>query len=192
MRFPTGLLVGLISLTAVALAGCTGSAPSPAPYTGAASHSASSSPAATEPIAMQTGPAEPETKAGARRAAANFYRHYSANQFAAAWDLLSPAAQRAVSRAVWVSVQAGCPSAGAGTARVIKSVLVFGNAAIVTETMAGASSRLNSAHDVFSYVDGHWGFMPNDLGIYHHGSVAADIAAAKQQGLCSGQNASPL
>jgi hypothetical protein len=179
-------------VTALALASCSGSAPAPAPFTGAPPTSASSSPAATEPVATRTGPAERETKAGARGAAAKFYRLYSASQFAASWDLLSPAAQRTVSRAIWVSVHAGCPPVGAGTRRVIKSVLVFGNAAIVTETLAGASSRLSSAHDVFSYVDGYWGFMPNDLGIYHHSSVAADIAAAKEQGLCSGQNASPL
>ena len=81
MRFSNSLLIGLTGLTAVALAGCSGSAPAPAPYIGATFSSASSSPAATQPVATQTGPAEPKTKAGARRAAANFYRLYSASQF---------------------------------------------------------------------------------------------------------------
>ncbi len=194
MRFPNGLLAGLAGLLAVGLVGCSGSSPAPAPYPGSAPPSSSSqaTSAPTEPAATQTGPVEPETKAGARAAAAKYYRLYSASQFAASWDLLSPSTEGAVPRAVWVSVHAGCLSADAGTARVIKSVLVFGNAAIVTETIAGAPSRLGKAHDVFNYTNGHWGFAPNDLGIYHHGSVAADIAAAKAQGFCAPGKTSPL
>jgi hypothetical protein len=192
MRFPNGLLVGLVGLTAVALVGCSGSAPPSTPYPGSAPPSVSSSPATAEPVVTQTGPPEPKTKAGVRAAAAKFYSLYSASQFAASWDLLSPAAQREVPRALWVSVHAGCPALSGGTARVIKSVLVFGNAAIVTETLAGAESQIGKSRDVFNYSDGHWGYAPNDLSVYGHGSVAADIAAAKAQGFCSTQNASPL
>jgi hypothetical protein len=192
MRFPNGLLVGLVGSAAVALSGCSGPAPASAPYPGSAPLSASSSPAATEPVVTQTGLPEPRTKAGVRAAAAKFYSLYSASQFAASWDLLSPATQREVPRAVWVGVHAGCPSLSGGTDRVIKSVLVFGNAAIVTETLAGAESRLGKKHDVFNYSDGHWGYAPNDLDIYGHGSVAADIVAAKAQGFCTTWNASPL
>lgn len=193
MRFPNGLLAGLAGLTAVTLVGCSGSAPAPTPYSGSEPPSGSSSPTATEPAVTQTGPPEPETKAGVRAAAAKFYSLYSANQLAASWDLLSPGTQRAAPRAVWVGVHARCTSlSGSDGGRVIKSVLLFGNAAIVTETLAGAESRLGEAHDVFNYSDGHWGYAPNDLNIYHHGSVAADIAAAKAQGFCTARNASPL
>jgi len=194
MRFPNGLLAGVVGLLAVGLVGCSGSAPAQAPYPGSAPPSSSSVPAPAETLstAAQTGPAEPETKAGAREAAAKFYRLYSASQFAASWELLSTATQRAVPRTVWVSVHAGCPAADVGKGRVIRSVLVFGNAAIVTETVAGAGSRLGKAHDVFNYTDGHWGYAPNDLSIYHHGSVTADIAAAKVQGFCTSRSASPM
>ncbi len=124
-------------------------------------------------------------RASARTAAARFERLYFTRKLAASWDLLAPAAKRQVSRGVWVSVHEGCPSAGAGKVRAIKSVTVFGTAAIVTETLPGTLTRVGTAEDVFDYVNGRWRYSPDDLGIYHHGSVAADIAAAKAAGLCS-------
>jgi hypothetical protein len=186
MRFPKSLLAGLAGLIAVALVGCSGSTFAPAP------HPATSSPAATGPVVTPTGPSEPKTKAGAHAAAASFYRLYSIGRFAASWDLLTPTAQRAIPLTTWVDVHKACPSVAAQKARVIRSVLVFGNAAIVTETIAGARSRRSKAHDVFSYTDGHWEYAPNDLSIYQHRSVAADIAAAKAQGFCTGRKATPL
>ncbi len=82
-----------------------------------------------------------ETRAGARAAAAQFYGLYFASQYAASWDLLTPAAKHQVPRGVWVNVHDGCPSASAGKARVIKFVTVFGNAAIVTAKVSGGPSR---------------------------------------------------
>jgi hypothetical protein len=192
MRFSKGLSVGVAGLAVAALVGCSGSSSAPAPYPGSTSAGPSSAaPAMTEPITAQTGPAEPETRAGVRAAAAHFYRLYSTSQFAASWDLLAPTAQRAIPEAVWVSVHDGCLPASASEPRVIKSVIVFGSAAIVTETIAGASKR-GKAEDVFNYFDGHWGYSPNDLSIYGHGSVAADVAAAKSAGFCTSRKASPL
>jgi hypothetical protein len=208
MRCPNGLLAGVAAFVCVGVAGCgsgpaghagpsafsaTSSVPAPFASSPAAVASSSAAPGATRSAAAQAaGPAEPETKAGARAAAANFYRLYSAGRFAASWDLLSPTAQRAIPRAVWISVHDGCPSAGSGTARVIKSVLVFGNAAIVTEAVAGVGSRLGKAEDVFNYTHDHWRYSPADLGIYHHGAVAADLAAATALGFCTGRTAAPL
>jgi len=178
MRFSNGLLAGLAGLIAVALVGCSDPAPVPA---------ASS---ANRSDAPQTGLPEPKTKDGAHAAAVHFYRLYSTGQFEASWDLLTSTARQAIPLTTWVAVHKACPSAQ--RARVIKSVLVFGNAAIVTETLAGARPRRGKAHDVFSYADGHWAYAPDDLSIYLHGSVAADIAAAKAQGLCPARKASPL
>jgi hypothetical protein len=190
MRFPNGL-VGLMALAlalalAVALAGCSGPAFTPAPS------AATPSPTATKPAVTQTGPAQPRTKAGVHTAATNFYRLSSVGQFAASWDLLTPTAQQAIPLTTWVAVHKRCSSAAAQKARVIRSVLVFGNAAIVTQTIAGARARRGKAHDVFSYANGHWAYAPNDLSIYQHGSVAADVAAAKAQGLCPARKASQL
>jgi hypothetical protein len=125
-------------------------------------------------------------RAGARAAAARSYRMYSASQFAAFWNLLSPAAKRQVPRHVWVKVHEACTSAGAAEPRIIKSVTAFGNAAIITEAVAGAPAKPGSAQDVFNYAQGRWSYSPSDLSIYHHGSVAADVAAAKAAGFCTG------
>jgi hypothetical protein len=189
MRSWHGLLTGLI---AVGLAGCTISASGPAAGPPPAVGPATSPAAVTGSAAAPAGPAEPMTRAGARAAAANFYQEYAASQFAASWDLLAPAAKRTVTRDLWVGVHQGCLPASGGSGRVIRSVIVFGNSAIVTETRTGTASRLGKAEDVFSYVDGHWGYAPDDLAIYQHGSVGADIAAARAVGFCSNQKAAPL
>ena len=201
MHVPNGLLAGFAGLVAVGLVGCSGSTPASTEFGGSAPPSSTSqaAPAPAEstatqagPTSTQAGPAEPLTKTGAQAAAAKFYRLYANSQFAASWDLLTLTARRAIPRATWVRVHARCLSGGAGTSRAIKAVLVFGNAAIVTEIVEGAASQLRKSHDVFNYANGHWAYAPNDLSIYHHGSVSADIAAAKAQGFCKGRNATPL
>jgi hypothetical protein len=66
-------------------------------------------------------------------------------------------------------------------------VTVFGDAAIVTAKVTGAHARHHIARDIFNYANGRWGYSPADLSVYLHGSVAADISAAKAAGLCSGR-----
>jgi hypothetical protein len=176
MRLLKGLALGLI---AVALVGCSGSASEPSVA------GVTSSPAVVTSTAPPAAPVSPEMRSGARAAAAQFYGLYSANKFAAFWNLLSSATKRRVSRHVWVSVHDACPDADAGKSRIIKAVTVFGSAAIVTEAIAGAASNLDTAEDVFNYANGHWSYSPADLGIYDHGSVIADIAAAKAAGFCA-------
>ena len=174
MRLVQGLLVG------AAIAGLVG-------CSGAASGSPSVSPVSTIRTTASSVPsARPQVKEDARAAAAHFYALYSASRFAAFWNLLSPATKRQVSRRVWVGVHDACPDAGAGKSRIVKSVTVFGNAAIVTEAITGAAPKPETAEDVFNYVNGHWSYSPGDLSIYDHGSVTADIAAAKAAGLCAG------
>jgi len=67
---------------------------------------------------------------------------------------------------------------------VTRSVTVFGNAAIITQVLAGPGNR--TADYILSYDSSGWHYSPADLGIYHRGSVSADIAAAKAVGLCAG------
>jgi hypothetical protein len=97
-----------------------------------------------------------------------------------------------VPRSLWIGLHVRCPVAAVGTARVITAVTVFGNAAIVTERVAGTVSRRTMAEDVFNYFNGRWGYSPSNLGIYHHRSVAADVAAARAAGLCGPGKAAPL
>ncbi|MGH3401097.1 MAG: hypothetical protein ACRDRJ_01025, partial [Streptosporangiaceae bacterium] len=138
------------------------------------------------------GRGEARTQAAVRAAAARFYRLYTTSRFAAAWDLLTPEARRHVPVNLWVGVHNRCPVAGGGTARVITAVTVLGNAAIVTERIAGTVSRPGMAEDVFNYSHDHWGYSPSNLGIYQHRSVAADVAAARAAGLCTAGKAAPL
>lgn len=201
MRVPNGLLASFAGLVAVGLVGCSGLAPGSTEFGGSTlpSNTSQVAPAPAKstatkagPTVTQAGPAEPLTKAGAQAAAGRFYRLYSNGQFAASWDLLTLTARRAIPRATWVRVHARCLSGGAGTSRVIKAVLVFGNAAIVTETVKGDATQSRKSHDVFNYAHGHWAYAPNDLSIYQHDSVSADIGAAKAQGFCRGRNPTPL
>jgi len=179
MRLVKGIVTGLV---AAGLAGCSisGSAEPSTAGPGAAA------PQVVTSTAPGVAPASPKTQAQARAAAAQFYGLYSAGHFAAVWDLLSPATKHRVSRRVWVSVHDACPSAGAGKARVIKAVTVFGSSAITTETIAGAAAKLHTAEDVFDYTHGRWSYSPEDLSIYRQGSVGTDIAAAKAAGFCAG------
>jgi hypothetical protein len=172
MRFAKGLLVGLV---AAGLVGCSGSGPAAGPSASGVTQTGPPPPAT---------PAVPHAQAGARAAAVQFDHLYLAGQFAASWGMLTPTVKRQIPRGIWVKVHNGCPSAKAGTARDIKAVTVFGTVAIVSERLAGTRSKHGTAQEVFNYDHGRWGYSPNDLSVYHHGSVAADIAAAKTAGLC--------
>lgn len=154
-----------------------------------------SSPPVSSPPVTPTAPrgrGQARTQAAVRAAAERFYRLYTTNRFAASWDLLTPDAQRQVPVQLWVGVHNRCPVAGEGTARVITAVTMLGNAAIVTERVAGTVSRHAMAEDVFNYSHGRWGYSPGSLGIYQHRSVAADVAAARAAGLCTARGVAPL
>lgn len=130
--------------------------------------------------------AEPDTAAGVRVAARQFYALYSASRWDAAWAYLAPAAQRAVPASTWTAVHDGCPWSTAGLARVIKSVTFAGRTAVVSETVAGSPGNSAAISDAWMYSGGRWGFSPSasSMSIYKHGSVKADVAAAKAAGKC--------
>lgn len=167
-----------LAATALAVTACASGSPS---ATTAAVPPAASAPAA--PAAAT----QPQTEAGVRGAANDFYALYSAGQWDAAWAYLTPATKAAVPEATFAAFHEGCPSPTAGMARVIKSVTLAGSTAVVTETVAGAAGALGSITDAWKYADGRWGFQPeaSALGLYQHGSVSADIAAAKAAGNCA-------
>lgn len=176
MRFTKVFLAGLII---AGLAGCSGSVSAPSatdPASSAVGHGAA---------AAQATATESNAQAGARAAAVRFDRQYVAGHYAASWDLLVPAVRRQIPRGLWVKVHHGCQSTATTAARVIKAVTAFGNAAIVTETVTVGRPEHRRGEEVFSYVKGRWGYSPNDMSIYHRGSAAADIAAARAVGLCA-------
>ena len=183
MRLVKVLLAGSV---VVALAGCDG------PASTLPSSSLPPSATTTGPEAPPPSPASPKMQASARTAAERFYGLYLSSQFSASWDLLAPSAKRQISRNTWVKVHSGCLSDNAGTSGAIKSVTVFGNAAIVTEAITGATSTHHMVESVFNYAHGRWAYSPGDMSIYKHGSVSADIAAARAAGYCADRNGSML
>jgi len=171
----------VITGAAIAVTACSSSG-TPATTTASATAAAATTSAPASPAAVA---AQPETAAAATAVAKQYFGLYSAGQFATSWGLLAPSAQAAVSQATWVAVHEGCPSASAGLAYDVKDPTVTGNTAVVTVTLAGAGSSLASESEALSYSGGRWGFLPNDLGYYRHGSVKADLAAVKAAGFCS-------
>jgi hypothetical protein len=194
---PPGTTSAQPGTTSAAQPGTTSAAAQPTAPAGSSSTAASSArPSAsagrTGAMAPPPSPASPHKRAGARAIAERFYGLYLGRQFAASWDLLAPAAKRQIPLSTWVGVHEGClPARGAGPG-VIKSVTVFGNAAIVTAAITGASPNQDTVRAVFNYAGGRWGYSPGDLSIYRHGSVSADIGAARAAGFCSGRNDSVL
>jgi hypothetical protein len=137
-------------------------------------------------VAPSRGTLPSGAKGAAQAAAMQFDSVYFAGRYAASWSLLAPAVRSQVPENVWVGVHDGCAADTSGVTRVIKSVTVFGTTAIVTETASRASSKRQTAEYVFYYADGIWGYSPVYPGIYHQGSITADINAAKAAGLCTG------
>jgi hypothetical protein len=128
---------------------------------------------------------QPRTAAAATAAAKQYFGFYSAGDFAATWGLLAPSAQRSISEATWVGVHQGC-AAPAGMSYRVKGAELTGSTAAVTVAQAENKTSVGSVTEAFSYSAGRWGFVPEDSGLYRHGSVKADIAVAKSEGYCAG------
>ena len=128
---------------------------------------------------------QPETAAAATAAAKQYFGFYSTGDFAATWGLLAPSAQRSIGEAIWVGVHQGCP-APAGVSYRVKGAKLTGGMAAVTVAQAEDKTSMGSVTEAFSYSAGRWGLVPDDSGLYRHGSVKADIAAAKSEGYCTG------
>ena len=176
---PAKIVMGALALTAgLTIAGCSSGA------TGGPAGSAPASSAATAPTPS---PAQPRTAAGARAAARSFFALYSASQWAAAYQYLSPAAQRAVREATWAKVHQRCPSKAAGLAYSIKGVTLAGNTAVIRYGLSGALAGLGTAVQVFAYSGGRWGFTPSpaDLAMYRGHTVSQTVTAMKAKGDCA-------
>lgn len=201
MRLLTGLAAALCAvLSVVAVVGCDSSAPGPrtavtgsrAPGPSAAGGQ-SADPGASPPPASvasshpaQAGLPGPKTSGGARKTAAQFDQLFFSSQFAASWRLLSSSAKHLIPENLWVKVHEGCSPASSGAAREVASVTIFGDTAIISEKIASGSSGHDADHYLLNYANGRWAYSPDDMNIYHRGSVAADVAAAKAADFCGG------
>src|SRR5215469_4318333 len=177
MHVRNALLVGLATAT---LAGCAGSSTEVGQSASPRTHASSGTAAA------QSDTSTTSLQVGARAFAQQFYRLYLADRFAATWEMLAPAAKSHVPRHLWIQVHDRCrPASGGKHTFAIKSVTVFGDSAIVAVKFVGPNSRQQPSRDVFSYTKGQWRYSPGDLGVYEHGSVHADIVAARAAGFCT-------
>jgi hypothetical protein len=168
----------VVAAIATATAACSGGA---ATMSGGA---ATTAPTSATAVATVAG-GQPETSAAATAAAKQYFSYYAAGDFAATWGLLAPSAQREIGEATWVGVHQGCPDP-AGVSYRVKGARLTGGVAAVTVAQAEGKTSFGTVAEVFSYSAGRWGFVPEDTSLYRHGSVAADISAAKAEGYCAG------
>ena len=160
-----------MAMTAAVTAGLTVAACSAA-SPGPAKSSARPRPVHTAPLS------EPSTMAAVRADAADYLSLASAGQFAITYQMLSASARQAITQQAWVAVHQAC----AGTSYQIRHLAVAGKTATVTVGLTGGHQGTLS--ETFVYVAGSWGVSP-DLRLYQHGSVSADVAAARMQGGCA-------
>jgi hypothetical protein len=175
MRFQAMAIVPAAVAAGLALAAC--SAASSGNSAGAPGRSPS-------PGARASTPVEPQTAAAVRSDADDYLTLYTAGQFAIIYQMLSTPARQAISEQAWVAVHRGCPGATGGMSYRIRHIAVTGSTAVVTVALTGTAKPV-SATETLVYANGHWGFSPRDLGLYHHGSLSADVAAAKAAGGCA-------
>lgn len=172
--------IGIVPATVaagLALAACSG-ASSGSPATPVAAASSAS------PGAHASTPVEPDTASAVRADADDYLTLYTAGQFAIIYQMLSAPARQAIDQQAWVAVHRGCLGAAGGMSYKIRHIAVTGKTAVVTVALTGGTKPEN-ATETLVYANGHWGFSPQDLALYRHGSVAADVAAAKAASGCA-------
>ena len=177
MRFQAMGIVPAAVAAGLALAACS-----------AGSSGSSAGPSAAgsaAPGAHASAPVEPETVAAVRADADDYLTLYTAGQFAIIYQMLTAPARQAINQQAWVAVHRGCPGATGGMTYKIRGIAVTGKSALVSVALTGNAAKPESATEALVYSDGHWGFSPRDLGLYRHGSVSADVAAAKAAGGCA-------
>ena len=167
MRYRAMAVTAAAITAGLTLAACSAASPGPAASTKRAR------PVHTAPLS------EPVTLAAVRTDAADYLSLASAGQFAITYQMLSASARRSITQQAWVAVHQTC----AGTSYKIKHLAVAGKTATVTVGLTWG--HRGTLTETLSYTAGSWGISPRDLGLYRHGSVAADVAAVKAQGGCA-------
>ena len=168
MRYRAMAMTAAAVTAGLTLAACSAASPGPA-----ASSTKQARPVHTAPLN------EPVTLAAVRADAADYLSLASAGQFAITYQMLSASARQAITQQAWVAVHRAC----AGTSYQMKHLAVTGKTATVTVGLAGG--HRGTLTETLVYVAGSWGISPRDLSLYQHGSVSADVAAAKAQGSCA-------
>jgi hypothetical protein len=167
MRYRAMAMTAAAVTAGLTVAACSAASP------GAAKSSPQPRPARTAPLS------EPTSVAAVRADAADYLSLASAGQFAITYQMLSASARQGITQQAWVAVHQAC----AGTSYKIKQLAVAGKTATVTVGVTGGHH--GTLTETLVYAAGSWGVSPGDLSLYQHGSVSADVAAAKAQGSCA-------
>ena len=147
------------ALAALALTACAGGPARPASSTGG-----------PRPAA-RAGQAEPRSVAAVRADTGDYLTLDSAGQFAVTYQMLSPAARRAITEQAWIAVHRGCP----GLLYQISRIRVAGGTAWVAVSLPGAPRAARTMTETLSYAGGHWSVSP-DLSAYPQARPAVDAA----------------
>ncbi|WP_170317027.1 hypothetical protein [Acrocarpospora corrugata] len=126
-------------------------------------------------------PAQPRTRAGARKAAEASFEAYTVGDYGSFWDGWTAADQEIVSRKDYQRRFKLCPQGAQGIAWVIKKVLVSGNRAVVR------AQRLILIEDyTFRYEGGEWRYKlrPEQREPYETKTINQIVAEAKESGNC--------
>ncbi len=171
MSFPRSILAATVLAAGLPLAACSVASE---PGTG------------TAPAVSSA--AQPDTAAAAKTVAQEFFALYSAGQWDAAWQYLTPEDKQQVPESLYAGFHTACPSEAAGMAYSISNVTLAGTTAVVTYTIPVLAKILGSATQAMTWTASGWGvgLTSGSLAEYSHGSVKADVAAAKAAGQCSG------
>jgi len=178
MRFQAIGIVPAVVAAGLALAACSAASSGSSAGAPATAHHAA-------PGAHASTPVEPQTAAAVRSDADDYLTLYTAGQFAIIYQMLSAPARQAIKEQAWVAVHRGCLGATGGMSYKIRHIAVTGQTAVVTVALTGGAAKPESATETLVYANGHWGFSPRDLALYQHGSVSADVAAARAAGGCA-------
>jgi len=110
---------------------------------------------------------------------------YSAGQWDAAWQFLAPADKAKVSEALYAAFHTGCPSESAGMAYEIQSTALAGTTAVVAYAIPVLAS-FGAGTLAMQWATAGWGVELSDASgaEYGHGSLKADLAAARADGKC--------
>jgi hypothetical protein len=173
MRYRAMAMTAAAVTAGLTMAACSAASPRSTASTAGTAGTKQAHPVHTAPLN------EPATLAAVRADAADYLSLASAGQFAITYQMLSTSARQAISQQAWVAVHQAC----AGTSYRIKHLAVAGNTATVRVALTGG--HRGTLTETLVYAAGAWGVSPGDVSLYRHGSVAADVAAARAGGNCA-------
>ncbi len=127
---------------------------------------------------------EPQTAEAARATAQRYLDRAAGGDYAGAWDLLSTAGKRAVSRDTLVAYYEACPGIGGGVFAQVVDVR------LETPTRAVANTKIMGTFAVaitVLYENGRWGVQPAPDQVARWAQpLEQQIAAARADGSCGG------